>query len=156
MAFFALVVPSEKIYMAKEVKLAAIKYDDKSQGQPELAAVFADLKKILSQFVKGSYTVKDDLPGNYSVYYTKPAVIGGRTYPELPLASILVQKGYVGLYFFCIYTDPELKKSLPASLLKQLKGKTCFHIRKADEAFLKEVRDAIDKGYRHYVSKGWA
>ena len=132
--FFWFIVSLEKKIMAKAVKLSSIKYEDKSPGQPELVQVFDDLKKLLSGYVQGSYTAKDDLPGNYSVYYSKPAVIGGRTYPELPMASILVQKGYVGLYFFCIYADPELKKSLPAGLLKQLRGKTCFHFRKADEA----------------------
>lgn len=141
--------------MSKAGKTSTIKYEDKSEGQPGLVIIFNELRKLLSGYVKGNYVAKNDLPGNYSVYYNKEVEILGRKYPDIPMAGILVQKGYVGLYFFCIYTDPELKKQFPSELLKHLKGKTCFHIKKSDPALLKQVGDALQTGYQYFLSKGW-
>ena len=109
----------------------------------------------MSAYKKGNYVAKDDLPGNYSIYYNKPVEILGRKYPELPLAGLLIQKGYVGFYFFPVYTEPELKKKLPQELLKQLKGKTCFYIKHPDPVLYKQIGDALEEGIKLYRSKGW-
>jgi hypothetical protein len=141
--------------VAKQGRTSSIKYADKSEGQPELVQVFASLRKLISKYEKGNYRVKDDLPGNYSLFYDKEAHIKERIYPDLPFAAILVQTGYVGFYFFCVYTNPELRKELSPDLLKHLKGKTCFHIKKADDALIGHIDDALKKGYRIYASNGW-
>ena len=139
--------------MAGTRKSSTIKYSDKSEAQPELAAFFQQLKSILGEYVKGNYVVKDDLPGNFSVYYQRPVQLAGRTYPTLPFAALLVQKGYVGFYFFCVYTHPHLRNSIPANLLKKLKGKSCFHLKPSDN--IGEVREVLDAGYKLYSSLGW-
>lgn len=141
--------------MAKAGKTSTIKYADKSAGQPEMAKIFADVRKIMKRFAKGNYVVKDDLPGNYSIYYNQPVEVAGRTYSELPLAALLVQKGYVGFYFFPVYTEPALKKKMPAELLKQLRGKSCFHLKKTDPALYQQIGDALEAGYSFYQEKGW-
>jgi hypothetical protein len=141
--------------MAKAGKTSSIRYADKSAGQPEMVKIFASLRQIMSMFVKGNFIAKDDLPGNYSIYYNNPVEISGRIYPDLPLAGLLIQKGYVGFYFFPIYTEPELKKKLHPDLIKQLKGKTCFHIKNPDPVVFKQIGDALEEGYKFYKSKGW-
>lgn len=141
--------------MAKAGKISSIKYADKSAGQPALVAVFEDLKRVLLKYVKGSYVVKDDLPGNFSVYYDKPVETAGRTYPQIPFAALLIQKGFVGFYFFCVYTEPSLKSELPEALRKLLRGKSCFHFTSSDRDMLKDVDHALTAGYRLYRSKGW-
>ena len=40
-------------------------------------------------------------------------------------------------------------------LRKLLRGKTCFHMRAADEAMLENVRLAVDAGTQLYRDRGW-
>ena len=141
--------------MAKVSQKKSIKYEDKSEGQPTLPPLFKELRKMLSKYVKGNYIVRADGPGNYSVYYNKEVVISKKTLPELAFATILIQSGYVGFYFFPVYTNPKLLPELPAKLLKLLQGKTCFHIIKEDPALMKDIARALETGYAYYLSKGW-
>lgn len=141
--------------MAKATQKKSIKYEDKSEGQPTLLPIFKELKKMLAKYVKGNYIVRADGPGNYSIYYNKEVVITKKTFPELAFATILIQKGFVGFYFFPIYTNPKLISELPEKLLKHLQGKTCFHIVKEDAALMKEIGKALETGHAYYLSKGW-
>ncbi|MDP4130742.1 MAG: DUF1801 domain-containing protein [Bacteroidota bacterium] len=141
--------------MAKVIQRKSIKYEDKSEGQPMLPPIFKELKKMLSKYVKGNYIVRADGPGNYSIYYNKEVVISKKTFPELAFATILIQTGFVGFYFFPAYTNPKLLSDLPEKLLKCLQGKTCFHISKQDPSLMKEISKALEIGYAYYQSKGW-
>jgi hypothetical protein len=141
--------------MAEASKRAPAKYADKSSGQPELIPLFNDLKKILSAYAKGNYKVKADKPGHYELYYGKEVEQHGRAYPELSFSSLLIQKGYVGFYFFPIYTNESLKDKLKPELLKTLKGETCFHIKKNDPILLQQIKEGLQYGYEYYSSKGW-
>lgn len=141
--------------MAKAAKSAPAKYADKSAGQPELLPLFNSIRKLVMTYAKGNYVAKADKPGHYELYYNKEVEQAGKTYPEICFASVLIQKGYVGFYFFPVYVDVSLAKELDAELLKTLKGKTCFHIRAKDSGVLNAIRDALKTGYRYYQSKGW-
>jgi hypothetical protein len=141
--------------MAKAGRTSTIKYADKSSGQPELVEVFNEAKKVLSPFAKGNYIIKDDLPGNYSIYYGKPVETAGRAYPELPFAALLIQKGFVGFYFFPVYMDPSLKRKLPVDFARQLKGKSCFHLKKQNTELLRQLSETLKAGLELYRSKGW-
>jgi hypothetical protein len=141
--------------MAKTTKTRELKYADKSAGQPELVKIFLALKKILSDYANGNYYVKADKPGQFELYYGKEIVWTGKKYPAICFASLLIQKGYVGFYFFPVYVNDALKQKLKPGLLKTLKGKTCFHIKKADPSILQDINEALQAGYAYYVSKGW-
>ena len=141
--------------MVKTGQKKSIKYEDKSEGQPALLPIFAELKRMLSGYVKGNYIVRADGPGNYSIYYNKEVTVGRKKFPELAFATILVQTGYIGFYFFPVYTNPHLKDDVPERLLKCLQGKTCFYIKKADPILMKAVEKALETGYAFYKSKGW-
>ena len=141
--------------MPKKSRSRPLKYSDKSPGQPEMSVIFDAIKKVLSDFAIGDYLVKSDRPGCYEVYYGKTLKIRGREFPELGFVSLLVQKGYVGFYFFPVYMNAALKNKLSPELLKCLKGKTCFHIKKNDSALFSQIRAALDLGYDFYASQGW-
>ena len=79
----------------------------------------------------------------------------GKKYPELCFASLLVQKGYVGFYFFPMYLNTALKQKISPALLRCLKGKTCFHIKKNDPGLFKQIQDALDAGLDFFSSRGW-
>ena len=141
--------------MAKSSGSGPIKYADKSAGQPELNSLFQSLKKILSGFARGNFAVKENRPGCYSIYYGKEIELLGRKYPELCFVSLLVQKGYVGFYFFPIYVEGSIKEKIAPALLKHLKGKTCFHIKRDDTDLINHIKEALRTGYDFYVSRGW-
>jgi hypothetical protein len=83
-----------------------------------------------------------------------PGVYGGKPV-ELDLASIILQKGYVGFYFMPVYIQPALKKAISPSLFATLKGKTCFHIKKLDADVLRDIDAALSEGMKLYKSRGW-
>ena len=136
--------------MAKEIK-----YSDKSEGQPELLILFNEMKELLRPYAKGNYILSGDKPGQYEIYYKKEVEIPGKKFSELMFAGLLIQKGYVGFYFFPIYMDEALKKKIAPELLKCLKGKTCFHIKKNDPQLLTQIKQALRSGVDYYSSQGW-
>jgi len=132
-----------------------LKYADKSAGQPELLDLFNTLKKILSDYAKGNFFVKTNQPGAFEIYYGKEVVHGGKKYPELLFASLLIQKGYLGFYFFPVYLHHALLEKIKPDLTKTLKGKTCFHLKKANPETIIQIQEALETGYRYYASRGW-
>jgi hypothetical protein len=131
-----------------------IKYADKSAGQPELVLIFDQLKKLLSPYVKGHLVLQGDQPGQYGIWSDKTAEVAGKE-RDIYFAGLLIQKGYVGFYFMPVYVEPSLTKQLHPDLVKCLKGKSCFHIKKNDPALLQHVKDALKTGYDNFKAKGW-
>ena len=82
-------------------------------------------------------------------------MIEGRKRKEVFFAGLIIQKGYVGFYFMPVYSDVEMKDFFKPELLSRLKGKSCFHIKKLDEALLGQIDEALRRGYALYVQKGW-
>lgn len=136
-------------------KKSTIKYSDKSAGQPELTPIFKELVKLMEPFAKGSLEKSGGTDGQVGLISYHPAEMNGRKIEEVYLAGGLVQKGYVGFYYMPAYTAPEIKSSLAPELLKCLKGKSCFHIKKMDAQMAAQIKDALKKGYELYKKKGW-
>jgi hypothetical protein len=82
--------------------------------------------------------------------------VQGKARDGVYFASALVQKGYVGFYLMPVYTDAFAKKAIAPDLLKLLKGKSCFHIKKLDENLKRQVLHALEAGYACFKEKGWA
>jgi hypothetical protein len=111
---------------------------------------------LLKDFSK-HFTAREDRKAKrgYHLWSVKSIEIEGRTYPELYFAGIIEQRDFTGFYFFPIYCHPELKEQLDPALLGSLKGKTCFHIKRADESTVGSIRAALDLGFRDYKSRKW-
>ena len=58
-------------------------------------------------------------------------------------------------YFMPVYADPSLKSQLHPQLVKCLKGKSCFHIKKNDPELMEQVKEALKVGYESFKKKGW-
>ena len=140
---------------ARRTEAKEIKYSDKSAGQPELIPIFNKLVKLMEPFAKGSIVKSGGEGGQFGLTSKKTVEVGGKKMEEVWFSGLLIQKGYVGFYFMPVYASPELKAELAPELLKCLKGKSCFHIKKADEQIFKQVKDALKKGYDVYKKKGW-
>ena len=145
--------PAKKSSAKKKV---AIKYKDKSAGQPELILIFEQIKKLLLPYVKGSIKMHGGDKGKIILVSEKDIVVEGKKMSEIWFASALIQKGYVGFYYMPVYAVPaKIKSKLAPELLKCLKGKSCFHIKKADEMIFSQIKDALKIGYECYKEMGW-
>jgi hypothetical protein len=52
-----------------------------------------------------------------------------------------------------IYSDPHIGDVFGAELLKTLKGKSCFHIKKADPLIYSQIEQALAHGYQLYQER---
>ena len=137
-------------------KKADIKYEDKSAGQPQLVLIFEEIKKLLMPYVKGTIKLHGGDKGKIILVSEKDIVAAGKEMKEIWFASALVQKGYVGFYYMPIYTQSDkIRKLLSPELLKCLKGKACFHIKKNDAIIFSQIKDALKIGYDSYKEMDW-
>ncbi|HXB06232.1 MAG TPA: hypothetical protein VNW04_03935 [Puia sp.] len=144
--------------MAKSAKAKegiGIKYADKSAGQPELVPIFNKLVRLLKAHAAGSLKIKGGEGGQIALSSNKPVVIEGRKKDELWLASALIQKGYVGFYYLPVYMNDLVRGKIGAELMKCLKGKACFHIKKDDPVLFDQIEKALRIGVDAYEAKGW-
>jgi hypothetical protein len=146
--------------MAKSAKPATaegtgIKYSDKSAGQPELVPIFDTIARLLKAHVGGELKIKGGEGGQIVLGRLKPIVIDGRKKEELWLASALIQKGYVGFYYMPVYMNDAVRRKIGPDLIKTLKGKACFHIKKDDPTLFDQIEKALHIGVEDYKMKGW-
>lgn len=147
--------PVKKEVPEKKKKEINIKYSDKSAGQPELVPIFECIKKMLLPYVKGSLELVGGFGGMLCLVSRKSLVIEGRKKDEMWFAGILIQKGYVGFYYMPVYANPDMKKVFKPELLKCLKGKSCFHIKKNDPVIMAQIKESLKIGYDMYKERGW-
>jgi hypothetical protein len=120
----------------------------------ELQYIFNELKDILKKY-EGILAFKKNEEGYYDLWSIKDIVIDGRKRKEVFFAGLIIQKSYVGFYFMPIYTDTDLKEIFKPELLKLLKGKSCFHIRKLDEELKSQISEALELGFELYKEREW-
>jgi hypothetical protein len=134
----------------------------KSQSSKDgsLEDVYESLQKLLSRYAPPLKSCGGNVRGKRDFHLTVPKAVvvpgayGGKAV-EIEVASIILQKGFVGFYLMPIYVNPGLKKKLAPSLTKRLKGKTCFHIKQIDSEILGNIEDAVDEGVKSYRERGW-
>jgi len=54
-----------------------------------------------------------------------------------------------------VYGYKKLGEQIHPELMKCLKGKACFHIKKNDENLYKQIDEALKLGYEGYKKLGW-
>jgi len=125
-----------------------------SSNVDELISIYGQLKAILKKY-EDPLKPKFDLDSKYDLWSFKQIEIDGRKRKEVFFASIIIQSKYVGFYYMPIYTDTELKEVFKPELLKLLKGKSCFHIKKLDSNLREHIEEALEIGYQLYKKRGW-
>jgi hypothetical protein len=128
--------------------------EQKTGTQESLIRTFNRLKGILKEY-ENPLKSKFDLEGRYDLWSFKNVVIEGRKRSEIYFAGLIIQSSYVGFYFMPVYTEKEMKAYFHPGLLRLLKGKSCFHIKKLDPELEVQIRNALEKGFILYKSKGW-
>jgi len=120
----------------------------------ELQAIFTTIRKEMAVY-QPPFQPKHDLETDYDLWSFKDLVIEGRKYKEVYFAGIVIRKDYVGFYYMPVYAEPKIKPLFKPELLILLKGKSCFHIKKLDEALLRQIREALEAGFKQYKERGW-
>jgi hypothetical protein len=126
----------------------------------KLQDVYQSLHTLLSRYappfkaISGNVRDKSDLHLVTPKAIAVPGAYGGKP-TQIAMASIILQKGYVGFYFMPIYMNPVLAGKLSPSLKKLLKGKTCFHIKQLDPALSDDIDAALKEGVKSFKDRGW-
>ena len=98
--------------------------------------------------------VRSDSVMGFEVAGTVETMQGKQKVDGMYFGSIVPKPKDVRLYFFPIYTHPA-EFSLSAELQKCLKGKSCFHIKKLDNALEAEIKAMIAQGVAIFKREGW-
>lgn len=122
--------------------------------QEQLLEIYNKLKVLLKKY-EGKLKPKFDLDSKYDLWSFKDVEIDGRKRKEVYFAGLIIQSKYVGFYYMPIYTDTDLKDVFGLELLKLLKGKSCFHVKKLDATLLDQIEFALKEGYKLYEERAW-
>jgi hypothetical protein len=124
----------------KKLAQKALKKD-----KPDLALVFAALRKLLESF-KGEITTETDKPGNY---HTAVPTLVHRGKP-LYFAGVKTGKNYVSYHLLPLYYNPALNSQVPAELKKRKQGMACFNFTAVDDARFAELRKLTALGLKMF------
>ncbi|WP_407355240.1 hypothetical protein [Methanolobus sp. WCC5] len=120
----------------------------------EKQLIFIKLKELLSAYVPPLVITRDE-DEKFDVYGDVKVTIGKKTHDRVYFASLEVWKNHVGFYFFPIYTHHNMFSDTHEDLIKLLKGKSCFHVKKEDEIIFTEIEKLLKKGFEIYRDEGW-
>lgn len=129
-------------------------------GDGSLEGVYVDLEKILARHappfklcdlgVRNKRSAQLVVPKPVAI----PGAYGGKPV-KVQMAAVILQKGYVGFYLMCIYVNGKARKEISPALLKLLKGKSCFHVKKLDDGLKRDIEAALLMGTKAYRERGW-
>ena len=120
----------------------------------DLSQIFTLLRTLLKHY-EPPFAHKQDNETYYDLWSFKDLVIEGRKRKEVFFAGLIIQKGYVGFYYMPVYAEPEIKNLFKPELLRLLKGKSCFHIKKLTPELINQIVETLAQGYRLYQERGW-
>lgn len=124
---------------------------------PEIRqAIFASLKSALQKCAPPMVVSKDkknvfELMGNKPVPYgSKKTIV-----PGMYFSSVVARKDMVSFYFFPLYYQEKNYAEVIPTLIKSLKGKTCFNFKKPEQLNLKELSAMLKKGIQAWKKNGY-
>lgn len=126
-----------------------------NETKTDFVEIFQTIRASLQPYAVMGFDNRVNSETTYDLWSNKNVVIGGRKKDEVFFASVVIQKSYVGFYFMPVYAEPDMKQVFDEDLLKLLKGKSCFHIKKLDELLLSHIEDALAEGFKIYKEKDW-
>ena len=112
-------------------------------------AIFNKVRTLVEKYNR-NMDVRSDSPTNYSLYGKRTVEAFNKQVDGMYFASAVINKNFIGFYFFPIYTHPEEFAKIPTELKKCLKGKSCFHIKAEDELLMSQIDTILHQGYQLY------
>lgn len=123
--------------------------------ETDFVKIFQRIKALMKPYEGDELIARMDLDSKYDLWSEKDVVIADRPRKEVYFAGLIIQSKHVGFYYMSVYMDTELKDVFQPELLKLLKGKSCFHVKKLDDKLEKQIADALKIGYDLYKKRGW-
>lgn len=120
----------------------------------DLTALFTSLKPLLEACAP-PFVGRSQGPDDYHLWSEKSVFFSGQQRSELYFAGLVIRKGYVAFYYMPVYARKEIKSSFSPRLLGLMTGKSCFHIKRLDDALAGDIRQALDVGVEAYRQLGW-
>jgi hypothetical protein len=120
----------------------------------DLQEIFTAIRKEMAAY-QPPLQPKTDTERYYDLWSFKDLVIEGRKRKEIFFAGVIIQKEHVGFYFMPVYAEPHVKGLIKPELLKLLKGKSCFHLKKLDEELTTQIQQALKNGFASYKERSW-
>jgi hypothetical protein len=113
------------------------------------------LTKNLKKFSPPMVVVKES-EGGFSMIGNKPVPYGStkKIIPGMFFAAVENAKDSVAFHFFPCYMNKEMLEVAP-TLVKKLKGKTCFHFKKVEDVNEKELNALLKKGVSAWKKMGY-
>lgn len=121
----------------------------------DFVEIFQTVRASLQPYATLGFSNRTNSEATYDLWSDKNILIEGRQRNEVFFASVEIHKGHVGFYFMPVYAEPDMKSIFDDNLLKLLKGKSCFHIKKLDDLLMGQIEDALAEGFRLYKERGW-
>jgi hypothetical protein len=113
--------------------------------------IFQTIRAVLQPYTLQGFSNRINSETTFDLWSDIDVVIDGRKRNEVYFGAVMILKGHVGFY-----AEPEkMKEVFDPGLLKLLKGKSCFHIKKLDDSLLASIESALAEGFRLYKEKGW-
>ncbi len=119
----------------------------------DLQTIRQKLIDILNEY-ESSLKVSIDSADKYEVIGTVKTMQGKKEVEGIYFASVVPKPKDIRFYFFPTYTHREQLGELPDDLKKALKGKSCFHIKKMDNAFENNLKALVKKAVQLYKAEG--
>ena len=120
----------------------------------ELTTIFNQVKSLMKVY-EPPFNARVDDVSRYDLWSEKQVSIADRKYNDVYFSGLIIQSNYVGFYFMPLYIEPQIKGKLKPELLKLLKGKTCFHIKKLDDELVTQLRETLETGFKIYKDNDW-
>jgi hypothetical protein len=119
-------------------------------------AIFGRLRRSLTKLCPPMVCVKDK-PGSYEIIGNIPVPYGStkKIVPGMYFASTVARKDMVSFHFMPIYYNKEAYINVAPTLLKSMKGKTCFNFRKEEQIDDKELDAMLKKGVQIWKKLGY-
>ncbi|MBI1770702.1 MAG: hypothetical protein HYR67_20220 [Bacteroidetes bacterium] len=119
--------------------------------------IFNTLKRALSKCSPPMLSKGDAKKQSIELMGNKPVAYGyaKKIIPGMYFASVAQRKDSVVFYFFPVYYKAEQYKKAAPTLLKCLKGKTCFHFKKEEQVNEKELDALLKLGVQAWKNKGY-
>ena len=109
--------------------------------------IFEKIKAVLKTQSPPMIVTKDD-ENNFELIGNKPVPYGSKKtiVPGMYFCSVVARKDMISFYFFPMYYHENDFKHLIPTLVKTLKGKTCFNIKKPEQVNENELAAFLEKG----------
>jgi len=117
--------------------------------------IFSKLKNTLKKYSPPMVASRGSEQG-FQLIGNKPVPYGSanKIIPGMFFAAATHAKNSVTLHFFPCYMNRSMLEVAP-NLMKKLKGKTCFHFRKAEDVDEKELNALLKKGVSAWTKMGY-